>query len=318
MTHNNWKGDTMHNTSRTRNDSIAALLVRATCLLFLGGTSCLAMSVFIPSAEAALAGTGPNFKGPIGLQLYSLRNQFAKDVPGTLDKVRDLGFKNVELAGTYGVAPEVFKADLDARGLKAVSGHFPFERFRDDVDGIVREAKTLGLEYVGCGWVPHSDPFNERACREAVDVFNQAGQTLAEHGIKFFYHTHGFEFQPYGHGMLFDLMVTGTKPEFVTYEMDVFWVVHAGQDPVKLLERYGSRFQLAHLKDMKDSTPTGLLTGQSDETNDVALGLGKIDYPSILRAAQEAGVKWYFIEDESPSAESQIPESLNYLEGVKW
>lgn len=308
----------MHNTSRTRNESIAALLVRATCWLSVAGISCLAISTFILAAEAFSAGTGQCFTGPLGLQLYSLRNQFAKDVPGTLDKVRDLGFKNVELAGTCGMAPEEFKAELDARGLKAVGGHFPFEMFRDDVDGIVREAKTLGLEYVGCGWVPHSDPFNERACREAVDVFNQAGRTLAGHGIKFFYHTHGFEFQPYGHGMLFDLMVTGTKPEFVTFEMDVFWVVHAGQDPVKLLEKYGSRFRLVHLKDMKGSTPTGLLTGQSDESNDVALGRGKIDYPPILRIAQEVGVKWYFIEDESPTAENQIPESLHYLEDVKW
>jgi sugar phosphate isomerase/epimerase len=100
--------------------------------------------------------------------------------------------------------------------------------------------------------------------------------------------------------------------------MDIFWIVHAGQDPVKLFQKYGSRFQLTHLKGMKDSTPTGLLTGNSDVSNDVPLGVGKIDLPPILRAAEQAGVKWNFIEDESPSVEQQIPQSLHYLEQLQW
>ena len=285
---------------------------------FIVGISCALLSVVGPSATADSAGTGPSFKGPLGLQLYSLRNQFAQDVPGTLDKVRDMGFKYVELAGTYDMPPDKFKAELDARGLKAVSGHFPYARFRDDVDGIIREAKLLGLEYAGCAWIDHTDQFDERASREAISVFNNAGEALAKHGIKFFYHTHGYEFQPLGGGTLFDLMVSETKPEFVYYQMDVFWAVHGGQDPAKLLEKYGHRFQLTHLKDMKASTPTGLSTGKSDDTNCVALGTGKIDFPALLRAAQNVGVKWHFIEDESPSVEQQIPQSLRYLEQVKW
>src|SRR5687768_16796836 len=86
-----------------------------------------------------------NFKERIGLQLYSLREQFAKDVPKTLDHVRDFGIKYVETHSTYGLSPEKFRAELDARGLKAVAGHFSFERFRDDIEGVVREAKILGL-----------------------------------------------------------------------------------------------------------------------------------------------------------------------------
>ena len=269
-------------------------------------------------SKAEDAGIGPSFKGPIGLQLYSLRDQFAKDVPGTLDKVRDLGFKNVELAGTYGLPPEKFKSELDARGLKAISAHFPFERFRDDVEGIAREAKVLGVQYAGCAGIARRGAFDEQSCRTAIDVFNTAGEALAKHGIKFFYHTHGFEFQPYGSGTLFDLLVTETKPEYVTYEMDIFWVVHGGQNPVTLFEKYGDRFSLVHLKDMKRGTPINLLTGSSDVKNDVAMGQGQIDYRRVLPAAQKAGVKWYFIEDESPTAEQQIPQSLQYLEHVTW
>ena len=287
-------------------------------LTFLAAVACTVMAASIPSAIGDSVGTGPSFKGPVGLQLYSLRDQFAKDVPGTLDKVRDMGFKEVELAGTYGLTPEKFKAELDARGLKAVSGHFPYERFRNDLDGIIREAKVFDLQYVGCAWIAHREPLDEKTCRQAIDVFNISGEALAKQGIKFFSHTHGYEFQPYGDGTLFDLMMTETRPDLVNFEMDIFWIVHAGQDPVKLLDKYGSRFQLTHLKGMKDSTPVGLLTGKSDVTNDVPLGEGKIDLVPILRAAEKASVKWNFIEDESPTAEQQIPQSLHYLEQVKW
>lgn len=262
-------------------------------------------------------GTGASFKGPIGLQLYSLRAEFAKDVPKSIDLARGFGIENVELAGTYNLPPAEFKAQLLAKGLKPISGHFPYEKFRDNVEAIATEAKALGLQYVGCAWIPHKT-FDEKTTREAAVMFNRAGEALAKHGLKFFYHTHGYEFQPHGAGTLFDLLLAETKPEFVTYEMDVFWVVHPGHDPVKLLEKYGKRFELMHVKDMKKDTPTGLFTGQSDVKNDVTLGTGKLDFPAILRAAQKAGVKYYFIEDESPTSVQQIPLSLRYLEKVKF
>jgi sugar phosphate isomerase/epimerase len=94
--------------------------------------------------------------------------------------------------------------------------------------------------------------------------------------------------------------------------------VHPGQDPVALLKKYGKRWELMHVKGMRDSTPTGLLTGHTDVTNDVALGTGKIDYVPILRQAKKTGVKWYFIEDESPASEQQVPQSIHYLETVIW
>jgi sugar phosphate isomerase/epimerase len=235
--------------------------------------------------------------------------------------VKGFGFKYVELAGTYGLTPEQFKAQLDARGLKAVAGHFPFESLvSTNLDNLVREAKALGVEYVGCAWIPHDDkvPFDEKSCRRAIAVFNHAGEVLAKHGLKFFYHVHGYEFQPYQQGTLLDLLMTEADPKYVNFQMDVFWVVHPGQDPVKLLEKYGQRWVSMHIKGMKQSTPTGLLTGRSDVSNDVPLGTGKIDYVPILRAAAKAGVKWYVIEDESPLSVEQIPQSLRYLETVKF
>jgi sugar phosphate isomerase/epimerase len=279
--------------------------------------ACLTLPACAAGKSSGKVGTSKSFKGPVGLQLYSLRDQFKQDVPGTLDKVKGLGFELVELAGTYGLAPEAFSQQLAARGLKPIAAHFPYEKYRDDAEGVAREAKALGLKYAGVAWIPHQGAFDEKTCREAIAVFNRAGETLAKHGIRFFYHQHGYEFQPFGQGTLFDLMMAETNPKFVTYEMDLLWTVHPGQDPVKLLKKYGKRWELMHLKDLKKGVK-GDLSGGTDVRNDVALGTGQMDFPAILKAAKKAGTKYYFIEDESPTVLDQLPQSLRYLEQIKF
>lgn len=276
----------------------------------------LSLAMLPLGAAQKSVGTGPGFKGPVGLQLYSLRADFAKDVPGTMDRVRDYGIKYVELAGTYGQTPEQFKQLLEARGLKAIATHFSYDDYRAKPEELALQAKALGLKYAGCAWIPHAGAFDEKKCREAIQVFNHAGEVLAKHGLKFFYHTHGYEFQPHGQGTLFDLLMTETNPKYVAYEMDILWTVFPGQDPVQLLQKYGKRFELMHLKDLKKGVK-GDLSGGTDVSNDVILGTGQMDYPAIFKAAKKAGVKWYFIEDESPTAAQQIPQSLRFLEQVK-
>jgi sugar phosphate isomerase/epimerase len=253
----------------------------------------------------------------VGIQLYSVRKQMEKDVPGTLDEVRSWGIKYVELAGTYGLDPQKFKAELDEHHLTAIGGHFGFEQWDKDPEAVLREAQILGLKYVGCAWIPHKGDFDEATCRHAIEVFNRAGALAAEHKMTFFYHTHGYEFQPFGDGTLFDLLVNNTDPKDVKFEMDIFWVAHSGRDPVKLLAKYPNRFVLMHLKDMKKGTRTGLLTGSSDVNNDVTFGTGQLDMPAIIHEARRIGVKYFFIEDESDNSEKQIPESLRYLQDLK-
>ena len=270
------------------------------------------------TTPGAKAGLGRSFKGPIGLQLYSLREQFPKNVPGTLDEVKSWGIRYAELAGTYGLSAADFTQQLAARGIKPIGAHFDYDRYKSDPEGVAREAKTLGLQYAGVAWIPHQGDFDEKTCREAASVFNQAGAVMAKHGLKFFYHCHGYEFQPYGQGTLFDLLMQETDAKVVSFEMDIFWVVFPNQDPVKLFQKYGSRWELVHLKDMRKGTPRGALTGGTDVKNDAALGEGLMDLPAILKAAKAAGVKYYFIEDESPWSEQQIPRSLRYLEQVKF
>lgn len=274
-----------------------------------------ALAVFTLLALCGSTFAGGLCHGPVGLQLYSLREQLGKDVPGTLDLVKSWGIKYVELAGTYHLTPAEFKEQLKAHGLVPISGHFSYAEFADDPEKVLAQADTLGLKYVGCAWIPHQGAFDEAVARQAIAVFNHAGELAAKHHMKFFYHTHGYEFQPYDKETLFDLMVQETNPKNVKFEMDIFWVAHAGQDPAQLLLKYPGRWDLMHLKDMKKGTPTGLLTGSSPVSNDVAIGTGQLDMPGILRAAAKVGAKWYFIEDESAVSEQQIPESLHYLLG---
>ena len=268
------------------------------------------------TAGAAEVGVGKSFKGPVGLQLYSLRG----DKPEmALDEARDFGFKEVELAGTGNMAPDKFLEELKKRGLQAISAHFPYAEFKKDPEAVAKQAKALGLKYAGCAWADHKDDYDIDEAKEAVQVFNRAGEALKKEGIQFFYHTHGFEFAPNGNdGTFMDYIIKNTDPKNVAFEMDIFWVFHPGQDPAKWLEKYPTRWQLMHLKDMRKGTETGKFTGGTDVKNDVAIGTGMLDFPAILKAAKKVGVKHYFIEDESPSVKDQIPVSLKYLSEVKF
>ena len=281
------------------------------------GVSVLAAVLFSGCTTTKTAGTGDSFKGPLGLQLYSLRGDFSKDVPGTMAKVRGFGFKYVELAGTYNLTADQMLALLKSNDLKAVSGHFNFDLYRTNAHEVAHQAKALGLKYAGCAWIPHQGEFDEQEARAAAEVFNNAGKILAAHGIKFFYHTHGYEFQPHKDGTLFDLMMTETNPQWVRYQMDTFWIVHPNQDPVALLKKYGARFELMHVKDMKRGTERNL-TGKSNVNNDAQVGTGEMNWPGILDAAEKAGVKWYFIEDEADDVKNHLPGSLKFLESVKF
>ncbi len=263
------------------------------------------------------AGTGASFKGPLGLQLYSLRYEFKKNVLTTLDDVKNYGFREVELAGTYGFAPDKFRDELKQRGLTPISTIVDFNLLKNDIDKVIAEAKTIGAQYVGCGWIPHKRPFKEEDVDNAAAVFNAAGEKLKAAGLKFFYHPHGYEFQPTATGTLMDDLAAKCKSEFVYFELDVFWATHAGQDPVKLLEKYPKRFVLMHVKDLRKDVAGDLTGGAKDDTS-VAIGAGKVNWSAVMKAAKKEGIKHYFIEDEAETAPQQIPPSLRFLESLRF
>jgi sugar phosphate isomerase/epimerase len=272
-------------------------------------------------ATSSSVGTGASFKGPIGLQLYSLRGLFTKSVPQGLALTKSYGIKEVELAGTYGMPPEKLKAMLDEHGLNPVAGHFSFDKLRDDPEGVAKEAKALGLKYAGSAWIPHQGAFDEAQAKAAAATLNKAGEVFAKYGIKVYYHCHGFEFQPGvipGGRKAMEILLTETNPKVVDFQMDILWITFPGEDAAEWLTKYPGRWVSLHMKDLKKGVKTGSHVGGTDPNNDVVLGTGQMNWPKILAAAKKSGVKYYFIEDESADAANQIPRSLKFLEQVKF
>lgn len=253
----------------------------------------------------------------IGLQLYSFRHQFAKDVPGTLAKVRDIGIREIEGGGSYNMEPAAYKQLLQQNGLQMVSYGASFEELEKDPQGVADRAKFYGARYVVCFWVPHQgNVFTKADADKGVKVFNDAGKVLLQNGLQFAYHAHGYEFQPFEDATFFEYMVKGMDPKFANFQMDVFWFHHSGQNPVQWLNKLPKRFVSLHLKDRRHGTEGNQL-GHADVETNVVLGTGDVDIAGIMKAARKAGIKHYFIEDESSRAEVQVPLSLAYLKGLK-
>lgn len=258
------------------------------------------------------------FAQEIGLQLYSLRNEFKKDVPGTLAKIKEWKIRQIEGGGSYGLPMEEYKKLLKKNNLDMVSVGAGFEELEKNPQKVVENAKAFGAKYVMCAWVPHKEGnFTMEEINKAIDVFNASGKVLAENGIKLCYHPHGYEFRPYENGTMFDYMVKKTNPKYVNFEMDVFWVKHPGQDPVALLKKYPSRFLMLHLKDRAPGTP-GNQEGRAPDESNVVLGKGDVGIAAIMKQAKKMGIKYYFIEDESPKSVEQIPQSLDFLSKIKY
>ena len=261
-----------------------------------------------------------SFRGSVGLQTYSLRDQIKRDGAKAYEFVKEQGFKQVEigLENHYGMTREDLRATLKRLDLTPVAAHAGLGYLLNKTDEAVENAKFFGIQYVGVAWAPHKAPFDEAQTLKLAEDFNKAGKLLKEHGIQFFYHNHGYEFYPYKDGLtLFDLLMEKTDPELVKYQLDVMWAVFPGQDPVKLLKKYPDRWLSMHLKDLAKGVE-GNFSGGTDVKNDVPLGTGQTDYPTLLKAAQEIGIKYYFIEDESPDVLTQIPQSLKFLSTVKF
>jgi sugar phosphate isomerase/epimerase len=222
-----------------------------------------------------------------------------------------MGITEIEGVGK-GLTPEQFKKLCDERGIKIPSTGADYNQLVNNIEEVVKNTKTLGAKYVMTAWIPHNGKFTLQDAQKAVQDFNAAGKVLKENGITFCYHVHGYEFYPHENGTLLDYIIQKTNPEYVSFEMDIMWTYFGGGDPVKLLNQYGSRWKLMHLKDLRKGTVKDLTGGTSVE-NDVVLGTGELNIPEILRAANKVGIKHYFIEDESSSVTKQIPQSIRYL-----
>jgi len=259
----------------------------------------------------------PLFPGQPGLVSYTYRNFLSKDMPATLDSIKALGFKDMEFSSLFGKTPAELKALLDERGIQCSSFGVSYDDLLNKTEEVVQNAKTLGAQYVRVAGMPHKGALTLEEAKSAVADFNRIGKILKEqYGLTFIYHEHGFEFQPYEQGTLFDYIVTKTNPLYVSFELDILWAFLPGQDPEVILNKYGSRCRALHLKDLKKGVPRGNLSGGTPQDNDVVLGTGQIDLPAVLRSAKRAGIKHYYIEDESSNVLKQVPQSIAYLKSL--
>lgn len=269
------------------------------------------------AAAFVVRAAAPLFPDAPGMCSYTHREQFKKDVPGTLDAIKALGIVDMEFSNLFGKSAAELRRLLDERGMVCSSFGVGYDDLVKKTDEVAANAKTLGAKYVRVAWIPHTPPFTLEAARKTAADFNRAGRQLREkHGLLFCYHNHGFEFVRHGDGTLWDVLMAETRPEDVGVELDILWAYFPGIDPVKLLEKYGSRVHLFHLKDLKKGVK-GDFTGKTSPENDVALGTGQLDIPAILRAARKAGVKHYYIEDESSRIAEQVPTTIRYLKSLQ-
>ncbi len=247
-----------------------------------------------------------------GVVSFTFRNDFSKDVPGTLDYIKQMGIRNIEFSNLFGKTATEMRALLDARGMVCTSYGVYYDALTNKTDAVIRDAKTLGAEFVRVGMIPHKGEFTVQQAEAAVKDFNRVGQKLKENGIEFSYHNHGYDFTPYEKGTLYDYLIQNTNPDYVSFELDILWVHQFGQDPVAYLKKYPNRFRMMHVKDLKKGLPVGLDVKTSPE-NDVPLGSGQIDVKKILKQAKKSSVKYYYLEDENSNARAQVPLSLAYL-----
>lgn len=257
----------------------------------------------------------PLFTSPIGVQARTYRDSWGKGVGLVMDTIRALGITEIEHLGPNDISPEDFKKQANERGISIPSMGVDYYSLNENIYDVIARAKTFGATYVMTAWIPHGSTFTIDDAKKAVEVFNRQGRILKENGITFCYHDHGYEFGAYGDGTLFDYMVQNTNPEYVSFEMDVMWTFHGGADPAKLLLKYPNRWKLLHLKDIKKGVANDL-TGGTPYFNCVAVGTGQIDFPAVLKAAKQIGIKHYFIEDENPNQAAQMPVTVAYLKGL--
>lgn len=294
-----------------------------------------------PAAWAAKEAFFMSHKLPIGLQLYTLGPGLAADLDNQLSQVAKTGYKTVELAGYLGKTPAQLRAAFDKAGLSCTSSHVQgrpsgTDPSLQDVDRLVADAHVIGIKSFVLPMFPipsHIDmtpkPGDDRRAvlarlaqqmtlddwKATADLLNTAGAKIKKAGFSLGYHNHNVEFAPSAGTTGMEYLLKNTDPKLVHFEMDVGWVVAAGQDPFALIKAHPGRFKQMHVKDVLATTKPNFVF-QQDPTE---IGSGMIDWKKLLPAAYAAGIRDFFVEQEAPFAKlrlESIKVSFDYLNGL--
>src|SRR3954452_5585004 len=267
----------------------------------------------------------------IGLQLYTVREQAAKDFEGTLKKVAAIGYQEVELYSFFDRKPSEVRRSLEDAGLKCVSAHYGVPALQEGLAARIDDAKELGLEFMICPFPGVADPARLKAgggpaftesltlddWKWNADLFNKVGEQAKKAGLRFGYHNHHIEFREFGGVTAFDELLRRTDPGLVTIELDCGWLKVAGLDPADFIARHASRVGLLHVKDVKAGPAPSTRFGPPVPF--AVVGRGSIDWRKVFEAAKKAGVRRYYVEQdttERPPLEA-IKISRDYLHDLK-
>lgn len=280
------------------------------------------------SIAAAVAASRPAWSADahqierVGLQLYTVRDLMKKDFEGTIAKVAQIGYKEVEFAGYFNKTPQEVRAILQRNGLASPSTHVGYEVVEKKWPETLDTAKAIGHEFVVCPWIDAKQRKTPDGWKRAAELFNHAGEAAQKAGIQFAYHNHAFEFEPsetLGNKLPYDFLLAETDPKLVKMEMDLCWITVGGEDPLKYFDRYAGRFPLVHVKDWTKKGPSGNDYGgatgsHAREGHMTDVGQGDIDWKRIFAQSDKAGIQHYIVENDEPkSPYDDLRISYEYL-----
>jgi hydroxypyruvate isomerase len=270
--------------------------------------SAVALSTLaLPRSARPAPASGPSL-GPVGVQLYTVRKAMQSDFEGTLQKVAAIGYKQVEFAGLFGHASSEVRSMLDRLGLTAPSMHVPFESLDAGWDSVLDDAHRLGCRYVIVPSIPGALRASLDDYRRVADKFTRGAESAAKANLRFAYHNHDIDFAPIDRRLPFDVLLDATDPKLVGFELDLYWIVRSGQDPLRYFNRWPGRCKLVHVKDTKGAP----------EQRMTEVGSGIIDWPPLLARARSAGVEYFLVEqDEAAEPLASITTSFSYLQNLR-
>ncbi|MSS70276.1 MAG: sugar phosphate isomerase/epimerase [Candidatus Latescibacteria bacterium] len=227
-------------------------------------------------------------KIPVALQMYTVRDQAKEDFEGTFQKVAQIGYAGVELAGTGDRSASDLKKFLDGLNLKLAGSHVGWAALESDLNKVIEDNLTLGNPYIVCPSVPQDRRKDAAGYRETAQKLSQIGEACKKQGIQVCYHNHSFEFQKFDGVNALDILYEASDPRFLQAEIDTYWVQHGGEDPAAYIRKYAGRCPLVHLKDMEP--------GQ--ERFFAEIGEGILDFKAIFEASEAGGAAWYIVEQD--------------------
>jgi sugar phosphate isomerase/epimerase len=240
----------------------------------------------------------------ISLQLYTVREETTRDMPGTLRKISEIGYPAVEFAGYGGLTPQDLKTVLDGLALRTSGVHVPLSSWETNPTTVLADMQALDCAHAILPLAPPERRENEVSVARLAEDLNRWGELCRREGVAFSYHNHDFEFAPLGTTTMWDVLIRETDPKLVGLELDLYWVKYAGTDPETTLRDVADRVSLIHLKDM---APDDLLS-------DLPVGEGTLPWTTLLEAADAAGVEWFIAEQDNPrDALEDVRTSLQHL-----